>query len=247
MRVLLFDIDGTLIRAARGRGYRREVTRVVESIFGTAGRMSEVDMAGKTDLAIISEALAPEGVPLEAVREKLHEWESGFRELVERLHREAPLFTACPGVGELLGRLEEDRRFVLSLLTGNMERTAAAKLATVGLERHFRVRGAYGGDHHDRRELPAIAARRIIEHTGRALGPSDFVIIGDTPRDVECAKHFGMHCVAVATGPFTAGQLAEHGPDAVLEDLCDAEAVLEAIGGSAGPGAGSQYEPQSGI
>ena len=230
MRVLLFDIDGTLIRAARGRGYRREVTRVVESIFGTAGRMSEVDMAGKTDLAIIAEALEPEGISLEDVRARLHEWEAGFRDVVERLHLEAPLFTACPGVGELLEHLALDRSFVLSLLTGNMERTAAAKLATVGLDRHFRVRGAYGSDHHDRRELPAIAARRIIEHTGRALGPSDFVIIGDTPRDVECAKHFGMHCVAVATGPFSAAELHAHGPDAVLEDLCDLEAVISAIG-----------------
>ena len=231
MRILLFDIDGTLIKAARGRGYRREVTRVVESIFGTAGRMGEVDMAGKTDLAIISEALEPEGIPLVEVRARLHEWESGLHEVVERLHREeGPLFTTCPGVGGLLEHLGRDDRFVLSLLTGNMERTAVTKLATVGLDGHFRVRGAYGSDHHDRRELPAIAARRIREHTGRALAPHDFVIIGDTPRDVDCAKHFGMRSLAVATGPYTAEQLAEHEPDAVLEDLCDVEAVLGAIG-----------------
>lgn len=229
MRVLLFDIDGTLVTAARGRGYRREVARVVEAIFGTAGRMTEVDMAGKTDLAIIAEALEPEGVTLEEVRDRLHEWESAFRDLVERLHREGPLFTACPGVSDLLAVLAGDDAVVLSLLTGNMERTAEAKLATVGLHHHFRVRGAYGSDHHDRRELPAIAARRIREHTGRSLDPRDFVIIGDTPRDIDCARHFGMRSVAVATGPFSADELASHGPDDVFESLCDLEAVLPAL------------------
>ena len=229
MRVLLFDIDGTLVTAARGRGYRREVTRIIEEIFGTAGTMQTVDMAGKTDLAIISEALKAEGFSIEDVRARLPFWELAFHDLVERLHTESPLFTACPGVCELLQKLEEDSWFVLSLMTGNMERTATTKLATVGLHRHFRVRGAYGSDHHDRRELPAIAARRIIEHTGRTLDPQDFVVIGDTPRDVDCARHFGMRSIAVATGPFSVEELASHGPDAALDSLGDVDAVIAAL------------------
>lgn len=230
MKVLLFDIDGTLLEAARGRGYRRGVAGVIESVFGTPGRVADVSMAGKTDVAILSEALASEGITMDEVRAKLHLWEAGFYDLVTTMHGEAPLFLRCPGVGELLDRLSADHRFALSVLTGNMERMATAKLATVGLDHYFRLRGAYGSDHHDRRELPAIAAARLREQTGQALASEDFVIIGDTPRDIECAKHFGMRSIAVATGPFALEALAEHAPDALLPDLSDTEAVLAAIG-----------------
>jgi phosphoglycolate phosphatase len=228
-RVLLFDIDGTLLEPARGRGYRREIKIVLEEIFGTYGRLDEVSFAGKTDLAILREALEPAGISRETIRERLHRWEAGLLGLTERLCREGPLFVRCPGAGEMLEALACDARLTLSLLTGNLESMATAKLAVVELDHHFRVRGAYGSDHEDRNELPAIAAGRIIAHAGRRYEPADFVIVGDTPRDIAAARHFGMGCVAVATGGFSLDALAAHGPDALLPDLRDVGAFLEAL------------------
>lgn len=228
--VLLFDIDGTLLVPARGRGYRREIKDVLETVFGTAGRLDEVRFDGKTDLLILREALECEGVGPETIRERLHEWRRHFVELTERLGRDEPLFVSCSGVETTLAALGRDGRFALSILTGNLEAMAAVKLAAVGIDSHFRLRGAYGDDHEDRNALPAIAAARIAEQTGRDYAPERFVIVGDTPRDVECARAFGMRCVAVATGHYTVDELSTHRPDAVLPDLCDLDALRAAIG-----------------
>lgn len=228
--VLLFDIDGTLLVPARGRAYRHEIKCALVEVFGTFGRLDEVGFGGKTDLAILREALEPVGVSPETIRERIDHWEAGLLELTERLGRELPLFVQCAGVVDLLEALEADDRYLLSLLTGNLEAMATAKLAAVGLERYFRLRGAYGSDHEDRNELPAIAAGRIAAQTGRSYAPESFVIVGDTPRDIAAARHFGMRCVAVATGGFTLDALARCAPDALLPDLCDPGAVLSALG-----------------
>jgi phosphoglycolate phosphatase-like HAD superfamily hydrolase len=228
--VLLFDIDGTLLRSARRRGYRDAVRQALEKLFGTYGRIDEVDFGGRTDLSILREALEPAGISPETIRERIGEWEAALLELTERLCLDGPLYVRCPGVGELVEALDADDRYTLSLLTGNLEMLAARKLAVVGLDHHFRVRGAYGGDHEDRNELPAIAAARVAAHAARDYAPSDFVIVGDTPRDVAAARHFGMRCVAVATGGFSLDDLAVCRPDALLPDLSDLDAALEAIG-----------------
>lgn len=225
--VLLFDIDGTLLVSVRGKGYRGEIARALERVFGTSGSILETRFDGKTDLAILRESLAP-AVAYDEIVERLPEWQAAFLELNARLAVESPLFVRCPGVGELLEAVDREGRFALSLLTGNLEVTAGTKLDAVGLGHHFRLRGAYGSDHYDRNELPAIAAARIVEQTGRAYRPEDFVIVGDTPRDIAAAHGFGMRCVAVATGHFSVEQLAEYGPDAVLGDLTDVAAFFAA-------------------
>lgn len=230
-RVLLFDIDGTLLRSLRGRGYRQAIHRAIEDVFGTAGRIADMRFDGKTDLAILREALEPEGVDADEIRRRLGDWENGFVALTHRLTSEAPLFACCPGVEDLLGRLEGDAHFDISVLTGNLERMAGVKLAAVGLERHFTLRGAYGSDHEDRNELPAIASLRFAEQTGRVARPNEFVIIGDTPRDIEAARGFGMRCVAVATGHYSVDELAAHEPDALFEDLVETDAVLAVLEG----------------
>lgn len=227
--ILLFDIDGTLCVPAPGRGYRREVRRALEEVFGTAGRIDEVRFDGKTDLAILREALECEGITPAEVRERLAEWERVFVRLTTRLGAEAPLFVACPGTAALLDHLAADARYLLSVLTGNLEPMAAVKLASVGFDRYFSVRGAYGSDHEDRNALPAIASERICRHLGCALAPEQFVIVGDTPRDIAAARAFGTRVLAVATGHYDVDQLAAHRPDAVLPDLSDLEAVLAVL------------------
>lgn len=224
--ILLFDIDGTLLVSARRSGYRSEVRRAIASVFGTAGRLDQVRFDGKTDLAILREALEPEGVTPAMIRDRLPDWERGFVELTERLGRDGPLFVRCPGVGDLLDAVDADARFALSVLTGNLETMAHAKLASVTLDPYFRLRGAYGSDRENRNDLPPIASERITAQLGRTFEPIQFVIIGDTPRDIEAARSFGMRCLAVATGHYSVEDLAAYAPDAVVSDLCDVDSVL---------------------
>ena len=228
-RVLLFDIDGTLMNAVHGRGYRREIRAALEAVFGTAGLIDQTRFDGKTDLAILREALEPAGIPASEIHRRMPDWEAGFIELTHRLSAKAPLFACCPGAEQLLQRLDEDTRFDLSVLTGNLERMAGVKLAAVGLDRHIRLRGAYGSDHENRNELPAIASARIAEQTGQDRPPADFMIIGDTPRDIEVARGFGMRCMAVATGHYSLDALAAHEPDVLLADLSDTDLVMDSL------------------
>ena len=107
---------------------------------------------------------------------------------------------------------------------------AHLKLRLVGLGDFFRLPGAFGEDSHDRRDLPAVARERISRHLGHDLGPDQLIVIGDTPNDIACARHFGARAVAVATGRgYTVSDLAAHAPDAVLPDLTDTDLFLRTL------------------
>ncbi|HEY7545864.1 MAG TPA: HAD hydrolase-like protein [Blastocatellia bacterium] len=228
-RVILFDIDGTLIKAVRRSEYRGLIRDMLIGIFGTYGRIGEVDFAGKTDLAIYREALEPAGVSLDIIRQRLPVVEKAMVEMLDYLASTGEVFRLCAGVRELLDALSGEGQFVTSLLTGNVELLAFAKLRVAGIGNYFSVRGAYGSDAEDRDHLPAIAAERICGLLECALRPDQFIIVGDTPRDISCARHFGARVVAVASGPHSVDILAQHKPDALLEDLSSTDAVIKLL------------------
>jgi phosphoglycolate phosphatase-like HAD superfamily hydrolase len=89
--------------------------------------------------------------------------------------------------------------------------------------------GAFGSDHVDRRRLPAVAAGRAAELVGRTFRGADTVIIGDTPRDIDCARAFEAAVVAVATGTHSVPELRAHEPDYVFADLTDTARVMSVI------------------
>ena len=233
LRVLLWDIDGTLLRSTRPGAFRDYTVPVLESIFGTAGRIHEMRVSGMTDLQIMGEALRDHGITDAHVRERVAEIRTRFMFEMERVAATAtadsPLFQLLPGAREILERVRTHPRYRSSLLTGNLEPAAHLKLRLVGLSNFFeQLRGAFGDDSHDRRDLPVIAAERINAHLKLALRPAQFIVIGDTPNDIACAKHFGARSVAVCTGRFdTPATLAAHNPDALLPDLSDTELVLK--------------------
>lgn len=119
----------------------------------------------------------------------------------------------------------DDPRFFLSILTGNVEEGAAAKLATHNLNRYFRS-GGFGSDAVERNDLPAIALQRIEEETAHTFAPEQSVIIGDSVRDIECARVGGMHVVAVATGGDSREILSGHDPDLLLDSLCEQQKLF---------------------
>jgi len=228
-RVILFDIDGTLIKAVRRPEYRGAMRAILMDVFGTCGRIGEVEFAGKTDLAIYREALEPERIGPDRIKECLPRVETAMVELMDRMAKTGEVYRLCPGVPELLDELAGDRRFVTSLLTGNVERLAEAKLRVAGIGHYFRERGAFGSDAEERDHLPEIAADRIRRSLGREVPAHQFIVIGDTPRDISCARHFGARVVAVASGQHTTEQLKDHSPDALLADLADTGSVISLL------------------
>jgi phosphoglycolate phosphatase-like HAD superfamily hydrolase len=130
----------------------------------------------------------------------------------------------APGVVELLEALAGRRQeFSLSLVTGNLEPVARPKLARAGIGHHFpRGQGGFGSDHHKRAELPPIARRRM---SSPPWPRERTVVIGDTPRDIACARADGVRVAAVATGPFAIEALAD--ADAVADDARSLLPVLE--------------------
>lgn len=229
-RVLLFDIDGTLLVPARRGVYREHVRRALIDIFGSAGIIDEISFAGKTDLQILREALAGEGIEPARIRAALPQIEQRFTALLQEMEQSGRVFNCCAGVEALLARLSGQPRYLLSLLTGNVELLAQAKLQGVGLAGYFRHRGAFGSDEEDRLLLPAIAASRISAALAvDNLQPRQFIIIGDTLRDIACARHFGARVIAVASGGSSAAELAAGEPDLLFDNLAETDKVIAAL------------------
>ncbi|MDE3151607.1 MAG: HAD family hydrolase [Gemmatimonadota bacterium] len=227
MKIVLFDIDGTLLHSD-GAG-RRAIQRALVETYGTAGP-EEHWFDGKTDPQIVHELMALAGVDAGVVSARL---DDVFERYVELLREEllAPGFSAaaCAGVPELLDALEVRDDVVLGLLTGNVQPGAHAKLGAVGIvPSRFRV-GAFGSDHGVRAELPAIALARARHLLGRDVAGESMVVIGDTPADVTCGRAVRARSVGVATGRYSMRELREHGPAAVLPDFRDTAAAVSAI------------------
>ena len=231
MRLILFDIDGTLLWT-NGAG-RRAIHRALLDEMGTAGPIDGYRFDGKTDPQIVRELLELAGHP---------EYQSDDR-ITAVCRRYVDLLTAelakptqttriYPGITDLLAALEPyeaDGRALVGLLTGNVESGATLKLRSAGLDPGRFVVGAFGSDSHRRSELPAVAAGRAARRTGRRFSGADIVIVGDTPDDVACGRPMGARTVAVATGFYDTTALRAAGATHVFENLSDTDAVLQAL------------------
>ncbi len=233
LRILLWDIDGTLIRSARAGIFKDYTGPAIEGIFGTTGRLSEMSVSGMTDLQIVAEALRDEGFTSEQIRARLDDLRTLYMREMERVTTEGTqTFYVLPGAREILEAARDHPRYRSALLTGNLEAAADLKMRLVGLSHFFQMPGAFGDDSHDRRDLPALACERISRHLGLDLQASQLIVIGDTPNDIACAKHFGARAVAVATGRlYAARDLLAHKPDALLHDLADTALVIRTLDG----------------
>jgi phosphoglycolate phosphatase len=227
-KLVLFDIDGTILLTA-GAGRRAIVAAITEQV-GDATRLQQVRFDGKTDPQIVTELLEAAGHPGPHRPDRVQALCSRYVDLLEyELQQPTSSTTLMPGVASLLDRLERSDQVILGLLTGNMARGAALKLASAGLDpRRFRV-GAYGSDAARRPELPPIAAQRAAPYFGRVPSGAEVVIIGDTPADIACGDCIGARAIAVATGAYSVADLMSCAPHAVFENLSNTDRVLQAI------------------
>jgi len=226
MRFVLWDIDGTLVdTAGHGAGAFADA---FEALFGRVPD-GPVPMAGRTDHEIALSILQQNRV--EGGEAHLP---GMWLELEAALARKQDAIRAdgraLPGAAQALEALARRSGVIQSLLTGNIEANAATKLGVFGLERWLDLEiGGYGSDGGVRSELVAVALGRAEAKHGVQLSPRDAVLVGDTPLDVAAALAAGARAVAVASGRAGEDELKAAGPDAVLRDLRDTDAVLAAV------------------
>jgi len=226
VRLLLFDIDGTLIRGDQAG--RLAMGAALEQMFGTKGSLDTYEMGGKTDSRIVSDLLSEVGIDSLEIRQKLPDF---FLLMADFAREVYPLrdITTCPGIESLLERLQVRDDVMVGLLTGNAQTTAPLKLAAASIDPAQFVVGAYGSDDLDRNNLPKIALQRANELTADVLMGDNVVIVGDTPADVQCARVGMARSVAVASGWHSADTLLQYQPDYLFADLSDTEAVLSVL------------------
>jgi phosphoglycolate phosphatase len=226
MRIVLWDIDGTLI-STRGGG-RRAMEAALTEHAGTPGPAA-YRYDGKTDRQIARESLQLAGIAPALIEAKLDAIIASYLDGLLTLLRDPQYIEVNRGIHAVLDALEARSDVVLGLLTGNVITGAEAKIraASLGFER-FRV-GAYGSDHEQRAALPSIAQQRAAALLQRPVPGDALVIIGDTPHDLTCGAQVGAKAIGVATGGYGLDELAAYQPAALFADLSDTPRVVEAI------------------
>ena len=225
-KVLLFDIDGTLVLT--GRAGVRAMNRACQQVIGHSNALDGVAVAGRTDWIILHDALRAIGHEMD---EDLF---ARLRDTYVTLLREEILLpgqgvkAVLPGVAGLLDALRARPDVFLALLTGNFEEGARIKLEHFDLWRYFKC-GAFGDDAADRNALVPFALDRARACGLDAIAPEDVFVVGDTPHDVACARAVGAVPVGVATGSFSLADLRVSGADIVFPDLGDTAAFMRVI------------------
>lgn len=210
-KLILFDIDGTLLSVDHQR-MRTLIHGLLERLELVEVEHHRIPFAGRTDRAIFSDLMGSSATDLARFEEVRQAY---LKELDENLH---PSWVQVhDGVEETIQWCTENS-IPYGLLTGNFEQAAFMKLRQAGLDAHFHF-GAFGCEHTDRNALPAIAHKKAEFSYNRTFSQKDIIIIGDTPNDVLCARHYQARSVAVTTGPYSAEQLKESNPDHVISTM----------------------------
>jgi phosphoglycolate phosphatase len=222
-RLILFDIDGTLTRTQNGY---LPFNDAILKTFNFSGDVRTVVPDGNTDPLIVMDIFTKSGVEIAVGPEQ---WQQFILQLAssyrDHVARGATTIRPLPGAAALLQQLDAAADFHSSVVTGNFEATAQVKLAAAGLTQYL-TRGAYASDSEHRPDLPAIARERWQVATARRIAEAQCIIVGDTPKDLQCARVNHMKCVLVGTGRYPVEELEYWRPDACLADLSDTQAVV---------------------
>lgn len=216
MKLVLFDIDGTLL-LMKGAG-REAQARTMEHFFGSDMGVRRHPYGGKTDWRILSELLTAQGHTPAQVQNLLAPFQDAMAVELERILGDYPVMP-CPHAHEVVAALRQRADVLLGLVTGNFGRTAQVKLRACGFDPAWFPVGAFGHESPDRNDLARLALERAAQHLGQTLAAPDVFVIGDTLADVACARAVGAVAVAVQTGFEHADLLHAAAPDYLLPDL----------------------------
>ena len=219
MHVVLFDIDGTLIRS--GGAGARATQKVMRDEFGIEQPQS-VPLHGCTDRGIARDLFALHGLANSA--ENWNRFIATYLKLLDEELANSP-GEVLPGVELVLDSLARRSDVYLGLLTGNVRLGAQAKLRRYGLAHHFRG-GGFGDLHPDRDDVARAARQHVEQELGHPAKATSWWVIGDTPADVRCARAINAKVVAVATGGSDPHALRQSAPDLFLDDLTAASIWL---------------------
>jgi len=225
MRLILFDVDGTLITS--GHAGREVLSQALEYVFGISFPVDGYNLAGKTDRGAIIELTRAAGLQLADVESRMPAIYEQMALAGRRIFTGA--YQPLPGVLQLLGALHTRDDAILGLLTGNSEATTPLKLISAGIRPDFFRIGAYGSDHEDRNRLLLIAMCRAEQGSGHTFNGRNTVVVGDTPADIQCARSAGAGVIAVASGFYSSTVLEQHQPDHLLPDLADVDYVMSLL------------------
>ncbi len=228
IRLVLFDIDGTLIHS--GGAGAKAFARAFASEFGVNDGTERLKFAGRTDVSLVREFFSHQQI--EASPGNFERFFRAYLFWLEQTMRECK-GGACPGVLEFHHSLEIlPQPPLFGLLTGNIRQGARLKLQHYNLWEKFPF-GAFADDHEERDHIAAIARQRGSQRLGRPLRGGEILVIGDTPLDIRCARAINAKALAVATGSFSVEELLRHAPDWAVPDLSRI-AVEEVLGATAG-------------
>ena len=220
VRLVLFDIDGTLVRTG-GAGVRA-FARVFATEFNAADGIERIKFGGRTDTGIVREFFS-----FHQIAPSPKNFERFFERYVFWLDHILPQSAAqpCPGVWEFVRGLNSlPRPPLLGLLTGNIRLGAEIKLRHFNLWDVF-VTGAFADDSEDRNQIAAAALERGRRVLGKDLRGDQIVVVGDTVYDIRCGRAIGAKILAVATGGATLDELKLHRPDWAVSDLREISAA----------------------
>lgn len=223
-KLLLFDIDGTLVSIGHS-AHTRSFDLAVEKVAGKRISVLAADPYGRTDTGICLNMLALAGMSGKDGERALPRV---FEEMVNYyVEHEIDLRAhVIAGARKTLEALGAKGDYLLGLLTGNHESIGWHKLRKADLDAYFSL-GSFGNESGERNDLVAIACARAKNLYGWEFAGSDVVVIGDTPRDIECGRSNGALTVAVTTGNFSAERLRAENPDLLLGSLAETEPLLE--------------------
>ncbi len=224
MKLVLFDIDGTLI--SDGGAARESFALALHEIYDYSADLRRYDFSGRTDPQIAHMVLHDAGWSEPAIEEHIARlWERYLAELTQQAPQRS---RELPGVRPLLEELQRRTEIVLGLLTGNIEPGARLKLGAAGLNDFFPF-GAFGSDSRERQELPPIAVERASRFSGHRFHGRDVVIIGDSIYDVRCGVPHSATTIAIASGKTPPERLRAENPHPFFHSAEEREALLAAI------------------
>jgi phosphoglycolate phosphatase len=214
VRLVLFDVDGTLVHT--GRAGSQAFARTFATEFNAHGGIEKMKFAGRTDVSLVREFFGHHRIP--ATPENFQRFFTRFVFWLDQIVAQSN-GEICRGVPEFLDDLRAlPHPPALGLLTGNIRLGAEIKLRRYDLWGHFGF-GGFADDHEDRNQIAAAAFERGRRVLGKNLRPEEVVVVGDTPHDVRCGKFIGARVLAVATGGAKLDELRQHSPDWAVEDL----------------------------